>query len=80
MTENKENNKKEKPEKENLNRFIKYSTLGFEMMAMIGLGTWAGVSLDKYFENSTPGFTIGLSLFSIFASLYLVIKRVMNDK
>ncbi len=69
-----------KPIKENLNRFVKYSTLGFEMIAIIGLGAWAGYSLDEYFENKTPGFTIAFSLFAIFGSLYLIIKRVLNDK
>lgn len=69
-----------KPKKEGLNRFIKYSTMGFEMAIIIGLGTWAGVALDEYFGNETPGFTVGLALFSVLGSLYLFIKRVMNDK
>lgn len=69
-----------KPKKEGLNRFIKYSTMGFEMALIIGLGTWGGVALDDYFGNETPGFTVGLSLFSVLASLYLFIKRVMNEK
>ena len=84
MENNKDNNNedknKKKTGKESLDKFIKYSTLAFEMTIMIGLATWAGVALDKHFDNSTPGFTIGLSLFSIFGSLYLVIKRVLNDK
>ena len=69
-----------KNRKEGLNNYIKYSTLAFEMGAIIGLGTWAGVSLDGYFSLKTPIFTIILSLFSVFGSLYFVIKKVQNDR
>jgi ATP synthase protein I len=74
-----ENDSEFKPGKEGLNKFIKYSTLGFEMALIIGLGTWGGVALDDYFMNETPGFTIALSLFSVIGSLYIVIKRLLND-
>ncbi len=74
-----ENDSEFNPGKEGLNKFIKYSTLGFEMALIIGLGTWAGVALDDYFMNKTPGFTIALSLFSVLGSLFLVIKRLIND-
>ena len=57
MENNKDNNNedknKKKTGKESLDKFIKYSTLAFEMAIMIGLGTWAGVALDKHFDNST---------------------------
>lgn len=66
-------------EKTTFNKFIKYSTLAFEMGAIIGLGTYAGVKLDDYFLFNKPILTIILSLFSVFGSLYLVIKQVLND-
>ncbi|MDR2011146.1 MAG: AtpZ/AtpI family protein [Bacteroidales bacterium] len=65
--------------KSTLNKFIRYSTLAFEMGAIIGIGTYAGYWIDKKFSFETPVFTIILSLFSVFSSLYLVIKQVKND-
>ncbi|MDL2262519.1 AtpZ/AtpI family protein [Bacteroidales bacterium OttesenSCG-928-I21] len=61
------------------NKFIKYSAMAFEMGAIIGLGTYAGYWLDKKTSFETPVFTIILSLFSVFASLYLIINQVKND-
>ncbi len=64
--------------REGLNKFIRFSTLAFEMGIIIICGTFAGVWVDDYFLFETPVFTIILSLLSIFASLYLVIKQVNN--
>lgn len=61
------------------NKFIKYSATAFEMGAIIAIGTYGGMWLDNYFSFEKPILTIILSLFSVFASLYLVIKQVKND-
>jgi len=65
--------------KNNLNNYAKYSGLAFEMLGIIVLGTFGGIKLDTKI-GTKPLFTIILSLGSIFASLYLIIKRVTNDK
>ncbi len=63
------------------NKYIRYMGLAFEMAAIIGGGTYLGVWLDKKFNsNETPYFTIVLSLFAVFASTYLIIKQILNDK
>ena len=54
--------------------YIQYSSIAFQMLATIGLGVYAGMKLDAWQGNQTPGWTIGLSLFAIFASLYLFIR------
>ncbi len=72
------NNDNKKPIQKGVNKFIKFSTLAFEMGIIIAGGTYGGVYLDEYFEHQTPVFTIVLSLFAVFASLYLVIKQVNN--
>ncbi|MBN2777731.1 MAG: AtpZ/AtpI family protein [Bacteroidales bacterium] len=61
-----------------VNKFIRFSSLAFEMAIIIAGGTYGGVWIDEYFNLETPIFTIVLSLFSVFASLYLVIKQVNN--
>jgi len=50
------------------------------MGAVIGLSSWGGVKLDEYYQNTTPIFTIVLSLFGIAASLYLALKDFINPK
>lgn len=72
------NKDKKNPIRGGVNKFIRFSTLAFEMGIIIGGGTYGGVQLDKHFNLTTPIFTIVLSLFAILASLYLVIKQVNN--
>ena len=59
--------------------FAKYSSIGIQMLATIGLGTYAGTRLDAWQNNKPPVWTIGLSLFAIFASLYLFIKQLPKN-
>lgn len=60
------------------NQFIKYSNLALQMGITIGLGAWGGNKLDQYFKNTTPVFTIILSLLGIGAALYLVLKDLIK--
>lgn len=69
-----------KSRKDGFNKFLKYSSLAFEMGIIIFAGALLGMKLDKKVENETPWFAIGLSLFAIFASLYLTIKRLKDDQ
>ena len=62
------------------NNYLKYGGMAFQMFAVIGIGSWGGMKLDSYYKTSTPIFTIILSLLSIFASLYLVLKDFINPK
>ena len=62
------------------NPYLKYSTMAFQMLAVIGLGCWGGDKLDKMYQNTTPVFTIVLSLVSIFVAMYLAIKDLIKPK
>ncbi len=62
------------------NNYLKYGGMAFQMFAVIGIGSFGGMKLDQYYKTSTPIFTIILSLLSIFASLYLVLKDFINPK
>jgi hypothetical protein len=62
------------------NNFSKYSNLGIQMAVTIGLGCWGGWKLDQVYPNKYRIFTIVLSLFSIFAALYLVLKDFIKPK
>ncbi|MFI5163649.1 MAG: AtpZ/AtpI family protein [Bacteroidia bacterium] len=57
--------------------YARYSSMGFQMAAIIGIGIFAGIKLDAYFSlKKFPAFTVSLSLFSIIAAIYFVIREV----
>lgn len=65
--------KDNKPQKQ-LNAYAKYSGLAVQMAVIIGGGSYGGHKLDQHFNNTTPVYTIILSLVSIALSMYLVLK------
>lgn len=66
------NKKKEKT----VNKYIRFSSIAFEMMAIIAGLTYLGVWLDTKTTTETPWFTIFLAPFSVIAALVLVIREV----
>lgn len=62
------------------NSYLKYSSIVIQMAAVIAIGCWGGIKLDKIYNTSTPVFTIVLSLISIFAAMYLVLKDFIKPK
>jgi F0F1-type ATP synthase assembly protein I len=48
------------------------------MGATIAICTWLGVWLDKKFQSENTYWTLGLTLFGVFAGLYLVIRDVIK--
>ena len=62
-----------------LRTVAKYSGLGFQMLAIIGIGAFAGIKLDAYFHTRTPWFTIGLMLLGVIVALYQVIRSLTRE-
>lgn len=62
------------PKQNSLNSYAKYSALGIQMALIIGGGCYGGYKLDSYYNNTTPVFTIILSLVSIGLAMYVVLK------
>lgn len=61
--------------------YAKYAGMGFQMAAIMGLGTFTGVELDQYIGfKKFPLFTLLLSLLSVFAALYFFIKDFLKKK
>ena len=76
---NEENNQdREKKPKERLNAFARFSGIGFQMIIIIGLGVYAGFKLDENYPNKYSLFTIICSLAAIGVALYSVIKQVTD--
>jgi len=62
-----------------VNKYIKYSSLAFEMGIIIFAGAYGGRWLDKKFNLEKPILTAILALIAVFCSLYLLIKQLKND-
>ncbi len=70
-------NDQHKP-KGQLRTIARFSGIGFQMLAIIALGTWGGSKLDG--ENPDfPIYTLVLSLLSVLAALYLIIREVISN-
>jgi len=61
-----------------LNSYAKYSGIGIQMFAIIGIGSFIGVKLD---ENNGEGsvWTIILALSSTIIAIVFVIRRIIAD-
>ena len=56
-----------------LNAYVKYSGLGFQMIAIIGVFAFAGYKIDAAAHHEVKWVTAALSLAGVFISLYIVI-------
>jgi hypothetical protein len=71
---------KNKNKKSSFDSFIKYSSLGFEMMAIIGAGTFGGFKIDQWMKNEFKGFTFGLMIISVVLSLIYGTRSLLKKK
>lgn len=62
-----------------IHQYATYSNLAFEMGAIIALGVFGGIKLDKLL-NISPLFTIVCSLAGIAIALYLIIRSTMKSQ
>ena len=74
------NHNKKLPKKPLSNSYAKYSMMGFQMAATIGLGVWGGISLDNYLQLKFPVFKIALSLIGVFVGIYIAVKDLLKKK
>ena len=69
------NKKKDSP----IHQYAVYTNLAFEMGAVIALGVFGSIKLDKLL-NTSPLFTIICSLAGIALSLYLIIRSSLKEQ
>lgn len=74
-----ENQKNRKEQNKGFNHFARYTGMAFQMLAVILICTFGGVKLDKITGWDTPVFTIILSLFGVFAGIYLAVKDFLKQ-
>lgn len=70
--------KQQKNGKKRFDDFIKYSSLGFEMVAIIALGTFGGYKLDQWLDNSFKWFTLIIMAISVIISILYAIRFLLN--
>jgi len=72
---NLQNNNKNK-----FDNFIRYSSLGFEMMAIIGAGTFGGYKIDQWMKNEFKGFTLGFMILSVIMAIFYSTRNLLRKK
>ncbi|MCD0486801.1 AtpZ/AtpI family protein [Pedobacter sp. MC2016-14] len=70
----------EKSPKKPIHSYIRYSATGFQMLATIGIFTFAGYKIDEYRGSEKLIFTALLGLIGVIASLYQVVRQLNSKK
>lgn len=65
--------------RKNTTDFVKYTGLGFQMLAVIGLFAFAGYKIDEYRNNGKSIFMALLGVLGVILSLYQVVRQ-LNSK
>lgn len=63
-----------------LSNYAKYSSLAFQMVAIILIGVFGGIKLDRWLELRFPVFTVVLSLLATGLAVYYGIKDFLRMK
>jgi hypothetical protein len=66
--------------KNKFDNFIRYSSLGFEMMAIIAAGTFGGYKIDQWMKNDFKGFTLGLMILSVIMAIFYATRNLLKRK
>ena len=72
--------KREEALKKGSNKYIKYSSIGMEMLGAVLLGGFGGNWLDKKLEFSFPFFTITLILLGLAATFTHLVMQLNADR
>jgi hypothetical protein len=73
-------NSPKKSQPEDRNAYMRYASMGTQMLVIIGLGVFGGYKIDKWLEMKIPVFTLILSLLSVAAAIYLSVKDFIKKK
>ncbi|MDO8951415.1 MAG: AtpZ/AtpI family protein [Draconibacterium sp.] len=66
--------------KNKIDGFIRYSSLAFEMMAIIAAGTFGGYKIDQWMKNEFKGFTLGLMILSVIIAIFYATRNLLKKK
>lgn len=74
----KEKQNKIRKSKRKFDSFIRYSSLAFEMMGMIVLGTFLGFKIDGWLDNDFKIFTLIMMVLSVTGSVYYSVRNLLK--
>ncbi|MDB5284636.1 MAG: hypothetical protein JWO06_3711 [Bacteroidota bacterium] len=66
--------------KTEVNNYLKYSGLGFQIAGIVGTGVFIGYELDKWQKTSAPYYTLGCSVIFLVLGFYVGFKGILKDK
>ena len=72
MQQNQQNQKKNNSS--GLNKYVEYSGIAFQMVAIILAFVWAGKKIDEKYFNGDSVFIVVFSLLGVLLAMYFVIK------
>ena len=80
--QNKEEIKKSKkqPDSNKPNSILRYSGMGLQMAAIMLLGAWSGIQIDKQLEIKNSIFTAILTILAVIIAVYLTIRDLIKNK
>jgi F0F1-type ATP synthase assembly protein I len=58
--------------------YARYSSIGFQMLAIILLGVFGGMKLDQWLELKTPVFTVIFSILFVILAIYYAVKDLLK--
>jgi len=59
--------------------YARYSGVVFQMIITIIAGVYAGKKLDEYLNTNKPYFTLALTLLSLIAALYFLVRGLTKN-
>lgn len=80
MKQKSKNQNQKKKKQSNLSDYAKYSTLAFQMIAIILIGVFGGIKLDEIVPLEFPLFTVLFTILSVLLSMYYAIKDLIRFK
>jgi len=73
-------NKRPFLKKKNVNNYLKYSGLAFQLLGLCLFGVLAGKQIDKFFKNEKPIATLLLVVFLFIGYFYKLVRELSNEK
>ncbi|HMG91922.1 MAG TPA: AtpZ/AtpI family protein [Chryseolinea sp.] len=61
------------------NSYLKYSSLGLQLLAAIGVFGWLGYELDHFLEIKIPAFTLLFGFAALGGMMYQVYRSINRD-
>jgi len=68
-----------KPKSKTYNSYLRYSSLGIQLLAAIGVSGWLGYRLDRYLEIRFPAFMLLFGFLAFGGMMYQIYRTINRD-